>query len=333
MKRLLLLIVMTLFSLNELSAEPVDPNNRFQLAKARLVELQGQYAFRDIVGTSPYKLEYKDWVGRKGTINPNPVKIDGISSMYTVYELNFDGLEESLYYKTYKPKEKHPLDKRGGPLVRISDLQDGERLVGQSIYLDSPVKLTRYEASYRHYYIDGIKEPFRSEELSLIKKLLSYIDNRANDYSLVSALSDHRIKYDKFDQVIDLSPAPYRFQGKESPAIAIRTKIDRSGHVKQFIDVTYRAESWLFADQYIILAGDQRYESTVEDFKRDNSSTVWEWRTETMDDEIKSLLEELVVDPESAIRFIGKDYIHDYEFTIQEKLAIKEALMFSNLFP
>jgi hypothetical protein len=324
---------MTLFSLNTLSAEPVDPNNRFQLAKQDYAPLQ-KNAFNDISAVAkPYKLEYTDWVGRRGTINPNPVKVDGVSSLYKVYELHFDGLEQPLYYQVYKPKEKHPLDKWNGPLVRISDLQDGESLVGQSIYLDSPVKLTRYYARMQRYYIEGIEEGFKSEDLSIIKKLLSYIDNRENDLSLVSALSDHRIKYDKFDQIIDLSPAPYRFKGEQSPAIAIRTKIDGRGHAKQFVDVTYRAESWLFANQYIILAGDQRYESKVEDFKRDNSSTVWEWRTETMNDEIKYLLEQLVVDPEAAIRFIGKDYVHDYEFTIQEKLAIKEALMFSNLFP
>lgn len=105
-----------------------------------------------------------------------------------------------------------------------------------------------------------------------------------------------------------------------------------SGEVYPFVEVLYKADDWLFIDEYSISADGYRWDSSKRTFDRDNSGgTIWEWDTDSLNDEYIKVLSKMANAKSSKIRFRGRQYYADYELTSSQKSELASLIELANL--
>lgn len=101
----------------------------------------------------------------------------------------------------------------------------------------------------------------------------------------------------------------------------------KDGKAEGRVRITYSGDDWIFANRYVLLAGDERVSAEGVEFERDhNGSGVWEWIDFPINEEFRRVLPKILEDGESAIRFYGQNYYKDMEFLPMEKKALKGML-------
>lgn len=132
-------------------------------------------------------------------------------------------------------------------------------------------------------------------------------------HARILALLEHTYaEYDEFEEMVRIQPDPIEI-GDGLPIVEIRINW-RQVNPRATATIMYSGDDWLFVNRYILLAGEERFESPVADFQRDNDADVWEWRTVPLDATQQKLLEAILQDSDAKIRFYGNQYYHDEDF-------------------
>lgn len=118
---------------------------------------------------------------------------------------------------------------------------------------------------------------------------------------------------------------------KRSPASPEVTSIqcwieEENGIDHLVVRYSYHGSEWLFLQEALVKIDDQSVVVKFDQVKRDNDSKVWEWctREATLDDQ--ELLLRIALAKDVTIRFIGKQYKHDHELTVNDQRAIQNVL-------
>lgn len=314
------------------AAETVADNPKAFIISEKSEGLQkyGIDNFCEAPGQSMCKrLDYDDYAKMKGIIvGDEPAKKDLTYEWWRVRLEN----DEIYYLKLYKPKGKPPIE-ASREIMSLAKYEKGTDVVGSPIVEGSPVKIARFESEMGRYYFSFAEEGLTEEEFQIAQRLLKAFTDRSQDEKIVKILTDLQMKHDKFEDITVLSPAPYRFRDQDlRPTIELRIVVSKNKPTI-YERIMYSGNDWLFVNRYTILAGEERYESPAQQFKRDHSSgTVWEWEMIEVDAKQRRLLEAIINDPEASIRFHGKQYYSDHEFTSAEKKAISDMLTLADHF-
>lgn len=94
-------------------------------------------------------------------------------------------------------------------------------------------------------------------------------------------------------------------------------------------EVTYYAKNWLFVEKVKFNADGEFFEFDglkSDDFKRDSSSSIWEWAYVKLTESSISKLKRIVNSKRTQIRFYGKDYHADKELSDDAKKQVELSL-------
>lgn len=307
-----------------------DPNAFIITEQSEGLQKYGIDNFCEAPGQSMCeRLDYDDYAKMKGIIvGGEPAKKDWTYEWWRVRLEN----DETYYLKLYKPNGKPPIE-ASREIMSLAQYEKGTEIIGSPIVEGSPVKVARFESETGRYYFSFAEEGVTEEGLSIARRILTASANRSQDEEIVTILTDLQMRHDKFEDVTVLSPSPYRFRDQDlRPTIELRVVVSKNKAVI-YERVMYSGSDWLFASRYTVLAGEERYESPAQEFKRDHGSgTVWEWVMIEVDAKQRRLLEAIVNDPDASIRFYGKQYYSDHEFSSAEKKAISDILTLADHF-
>lgn len=90
--------------------------------------------------------------------------------------------------------------------------------------------------------------------------------------------------------------------------------------------VQYHADSWLFIENFIVVADGVKFEYPAERFERDNDSEIWEWRDQPARSDDLAMLRAVIASKEAMVRFNGKQYRRDKPITAAQKQALQNVL-------
>ncbi|BCO09289.1 hypothetical protein GF1_16650 [Desulfolithobacter dissulfuricans] len=91
--------------------------------------------------------------------------------------------------------------------------------------------------------------------------------------------------------------------------------------------VTYHGDDWLFVKSFSVLVDGKKYGPYLYDFKRDNSSAVWEWCDVYVSGKEYKLIEDIISSKEAIIRFYGRLYIKDHTVTPKERDFLRKMML------
>ena len=162
---------------------------------------------------------------------------------------------------------------------------------------------------------------YTPDEIKAIQKIAS--QHPKNGYKIADLLTTLNIDYDDFEGRVIVSGYP--FNNKES-FISLRIIIKSDGTIIPLVVSHYRADDWLFVENYSVKADDFKWRSGNLKFERDNSSgTIWEWNNSVLTPELKAMLEQLGNADSAIIRFHGK-YYNDQVVTEKQQKEIQTML-------
>lgn len=280
----------------------------------------------DVFGC-PENLEYKKHLGKRGYfVSMEPLPQSGSEEVREVI------LETGArLYFSVEPYEGNILGIANGDIVWVEQLAAAAEKENQPIVPESPVAIIRSEISYGRslfYVNDG--ESFSEDELAVVQRLLKTFNTREHDVEIVTILQDAICKWDRIEQMYLISIAPYFVNNELGP---ISISIVQSKGVTSLVErVQYTGDDWLFVGRYIIVAGEERYESPSIEFKRDNTDEkVWEWSTQITDDERRGLLSAVAANSDAVVRFYGSDYHSDETVDDKQREALRRMLRLYDL--
>ena len=281
----------------------------------------------DVFGC-PENLEYKKHLGKRGYF----VSMEPLHSQSGSEEVREVILETGArLYFSVEPYEGNILGIANGDIVWVEQLAAAAEKENQPIVPESPVAIIRSEISYGRslfYVNDG--ESFSEDELAVVQRLLKTFNTREHDVEIVTILQDAICKWDRIEQMYLISIAPYFVNNELGP---ISISIVQSKGVTSLVErVQYTGDDWLFVGRYIIVAGEERYESPSIEFKRDNTDEkVWEWSTQITDDERRGLLSAVAANSDAVVRFYGSDYHSDETVDDKQREALRRMLRLYDL--
>lgn len=146
--------------------------------------------------------------------------------------------------------------------------------------------------------------------------------------AFVKFLSRCTFTFDRVDKIL-------RFSQKDiglKTQLSIYGTIAKDGRISPYLKILYSADKWLFVkDARIVI--DNAYDEWLSniypklDFKRDNSSFIWEYINLNLSSrKIYELTTSIANSTESIIRFYGSQYYSDFEVPIDMKNAMKDIL-------
>ena len=92
--------------------------------------------------------------------------------------------------------------------------------------------------------------------------------------------------------------------------------------------IQYSADDWLFIYMYKIMAGNIVYDYTPNNVERDNSSYIWEWSDEQIDQFTAGIIDGIMSCNTLKIKYIGKQYFHIRNVPQSELVAIKNIVRY-----
>lgn len=146
--------------------------------------------------------------------------------------------------------------------------------------------------------------------------------------ALVRFMSRCTFAFDKVDKVLRFSQ---NNKGLNTQ-LSIYGTIAKDGRISSYLKILYSADKWLFVKDARIVV-DDTYDEWLSsiypkpDFKRDNSSFIWEYINVNLSSrKIYELTTSIANSTESIIRFYGSQYYSDFEVPIDMKNAMKDIL-------
>jgi len=204
--------------------------------------------------------------------------------------------DQIQWYSDYKAA----MDEKGKPLVP-----------------GSSVVIKDYNPHWRMVILaDGTKHGL--EKITQIRRFVSTL--KRNQVRIAEALLAYDLEYHKFDD---------KFFIKDNTGCKTNVSVylGRMGNdVWGRLKIRYHADSWLFIDQFGVLADDYRYTSPVGAFERFNSDSIWEYRDESLEGEYGILADKIAGSRECIIRFQGSRGIRDFTVPKVQKKKMREAL-------
>jgi hypothetical protein len=88
----------------------------------------------------------------------------------------------------------------------------------------------------------------------------------------------------------------------------------------------YNADSWLWVNRVSVLVDGTSYQLTRGHFIRDNSNTIWEWRSEKPSPQQLFVLNKIAEGQTATLRFHGDEFYSDRKLSGKHKTAISEVL-------
>lgn len=118
------------------------------------------------------------------------------------------------------------------------------------------------------------------------------------------------------------------YRDKRSPSTPDENNVqcwimEQDGKDHLFVRYAYYGSEWLFLQEAIVKLDDESVIVKFDDVKRENNSKVWEWCTREATATDHELLLRICLAKDVTIRFVGKQYKHDYELTGTDQLAIQ----------
>jgi len=273
------------------------------------------------------KLPYRKYLGKRGYfVSMDILKSDiGWEFRQVLLETG-----ETLYF-VEKPYKGNILGVANGDIAFVKDIAQARGEEGKPIVDGSPVTIIRSSTNYgmtSFYVNDG--EPFSADKLKVVRKLLNTLGTREFDEELVGILQVSKIDWDRIEGRFVIGVAPFFYDDGAGP---VRARVVKAGGSISIVEtIRYDSGDWLFANRYIIVAGDERYESPSIDFKRDHSGgKVWEWTSSVVDDERLGLLKTIAEEDDSIVRFHGSDYYADKELSAKQREGLRMMLRLHEL--
>ena len=93
--------------------------------------------------------------------------------------------------------------------------------------------------------------------------------------------------------------------------------------------IQYTADDWLFIDNFVIKADDQRFDmpSVSSLMQRDNAAgAIWEWYDGSVRASDMAMLKAIIACKSTTLRYNGKQYYSDSAITAAEKQALQNVL-------
>lgn len=93
--------------------------------------------------------------------------------------------------------------------------------------------------------------------------------------------------------------------------------------------IQYTADDWLFIENYVIKADDQRFDIAPDYFaiERDNAyGAIWEWYDGAVERKDIRMVQAIIASKNTTLRYNGKQYYVDREITAAEKQALQNVL-------
>ena len=210
-----------------------------------------------------------------------------------------------------------------------TELEGARKFVGRPIVPGSDVMvLEAFKDGAIRYRVSGDPKPIHEDDFKNIKKVLLSTDRRDSDAKLLvmlrsMAISEDRFEGGRFIEPIDavllyLKPKfsfAYVYIGQKRGRDFIRAKFH------------YEAGKWLFAERFVILGDDRRYDSPMLKFKRNNSAgEIWEVADIHVDAELASFLSHMVKADEVLIRYYGSQRTSDHKIDMRQRQMIAQVL-------
>lgn len=262
-------------------------------------------------------VSYDEYVGKTGVFVDQHTPV---SQVYRskIFELEVDG--ERLYFSSLSESDD-PLDFASNTLRWYDEVLKEQAMVRKPVVDGSPVRVVSSvgRSPFAWIRVEGVDKPFNSKEWRGVQALLRAQPPESHA-RLLGLLAHTYVEYDDFEEMVRIQPDPF-----ESALIEIRINW-KEVNPRATATIKYSGDDWLFVNRYILLAGEHRFESPVEDFQRDHDTGVWEWRTIPLDDLQQKLVEAILQDGDAKIRFYGNQYYHDDSFGEADRRALMSML-------
>lgn len=187
---------------------------------------------------------------------------------------------------------------------------------GSDIYISKVYKTE----SYTLYKTNDHREIF-NDELNNLRKVMKTFNL---DPAIATLLLDKKIEIDEVENRAFISPKLQPGDWSTSRAY-LYIGINKANTWLRF-HIIYHGKNWLFANSYKIAADEYRWQSPRIDFKRDNSTTVWEWHDSPVTEPVLDFCSKLIESETSIIRFQGEKGYYDLNMTAEQKQDMKEIL-------
>ncbi len=93
------------------------------------------------------------------------------------------------------------------------------------------------------------------------------------------------------------------------------------------LKINYTSKRWLFIDSAVANIDGQFTTIPVSDWQRDNDSEIWEWIDVVASGQYLEITKRISESNKTVIRFNGQQYFDDYTVRIEDKEAIRDALL------
>ncbi len=327
-----LILAVSLTSLANAKGAEFDPTHSDMfvfLEKSEKLQQYGYSGFCENTRTfaCSNRLSYKKYLGKRGYFKTMDVVAKAAG--YEFREVVLENGKE--FYFVAKPYKGNILGIANSDIGFVKEIQAAKSEEGKPLVDGSTVTIIRAERNYGRtsYYVnDG--EPFSDQKIDIIRRLLKSLGTREHDEEIVPLLQVSAIDWDRIERRYIFRIAPF-FVDLETGPISVSI-IKTGNNVQLFQRVQYKADDWLFVKRYVVLAGDERYESSPVDFKRDNSGgKIWEWITLNVNDKQRHLIDAVAAESDAIVRFYGRDYYADKEMSEIQRDALSKMLRLHDL--
>ena len=333
-KQLLFSIFLLVFNNFIFASDEIDTANPWSFIFTEKPDSLQPYGYEGVcekIQSPVCNVKYDAYVGKKGIVlnNGEPSYNRGL---YTYWAVRLEN-GENLYLKDYKPKTDNVLQEFDG-IGSLKTYEMLSSLVGKSVIEGSELVINGFKMSsnINSVVLEGFKEPFRMDQFEFLKLVLTFQEGRSDDKIIATSINNTLITKDMFENTYEVKTAPYIFRELNFlPFISVRLIVSDDLSFRTLLKIQYSSSSWLFAEKYIIKAGDFLHKSENLDFKRDNSAKkIWEWIEFEAEPSDFELIRKIIEEKDSAIRFFGKDYKDDHIFTNSEKISLDKQIKLTN---
>ena len=120
-------------------------------------------------------------------------------------------------------------------------------------------------------------------------------------------------------------PTDPTFVGSRSRISAVIVEPQNS-RPRLLLRIVYVADSWLLVEGVDAILDGNSTRLTYGEFSRDNTSTIWEWRSESPSTAQRQLLKKIEKADQIVLRFYGNEFYNDRRLQQMDKGALKRVL-------